>query len=303
MSTQRPSPVLAAHAWPDNAALIADCAELGYLPLDGEVLDPTFGRGGWWKKWRPLRLVTNDLDPGTDAMYHNDFRHLPFHDGRFDAVAYDPPYVSVGGRITSGIQDFLDRYGMDDAPTTPAGVQQMIDDGLAEMQRVVRPGGWILTKCQDYVSSGNLWLGTHFTTRQGLRLGLDLFDRLEHVGGARAQPPGRPQVHARRNLSTLLVFKKPQTRQDTVERNQAKKRAFVQAYKMERGCADCGYNAHPEALDFDHRPGETKMLNIGQKLCNVGLARIKEEIVKCDVVCSNCHRVRTWKRRQEGKLS
>lgn len=31
---------------------------------------------------------------------------------------------------------------------------------------------------------------------------------------------------------------------------------------------------------------------------NVGLKRLKEEIAKCEVVCANCHRQRTWSRSQ-----
>lgn len=51
----------------------------------------------------------------------------------------------------------------------------------------------------------------------------------------------------------------------------------------------------PECYDFDHRPGETKRFSVGvnvRRNWNV----ILDEIAKCDVVCSNCHRVRTLAR-------
>ena len=41
-------PILAAQYWKDNAALIADVAKL-YLDADVRTLDPTWGRGGWWR--------------------------------------------------------------------------------------------------------------------------------------------------------------------------------------------------------------------------------------------------------------
>lgn len=200
-------PVLAAHAWPTNAHLIADVAHLGYLTDTDRVIDPTYGRGIWWQRWRPADLTAHDIR--ADGI---DFRDLPHPSGRFDAAAYDPPYVCVGGRRTTTVPDLHDRYGLTDAPNTPAELQQLIADGLTEVVRVVKPGGVVLVKCQDYVSSGRLWAGTHHTLTHALALGCALADRLEHLGGTRPQPAGRRQVHARRNLSTLLVIRTPKDR-------------------------------------------------------------------------------------------
>lgn len=61
-------------------------------------------------------------------------------------------------------------------------------------------------------------------------------------------------------------------------------------------CMDCNGTFPPEAMDFDHRPGEQKVANVSQ----MKDARIKEltaELMKCDLVCSNCHRIRTASRR------
>ena len=70
----------------------------------------------------------------------------------------------------------------------------------------------------------------------------------------------------------------------------------VSAFKLERGCADCGYNEHPAALQFDHRPGTVKLFDIARHFGRKGMW---EEIAKCDVVCANCHAVRTATRRLE----
>lgn len=203
------APVLAASAWPTNADLIADVARLGYLEPGDRVLDPTHGLGVWWKRWRPAQLVAHDLDPAKAPDGPADFRHLPYRSGCFDAATYDPPYVCVGGRRTTTLPDLHDRYGLTGAPATPAELQRLIDAGLAELVRVVKPRGLVLVKCQDYVSSGRLWPGTHHTLAHAFDLGCELVDRLEHLAGVRPQPPGRRQVHARRNLSTLLVLRTP----------------------------------------------------------------------------------------------
>jgi len=197
------APILAATRWPTNAHMIEDCERLGYLRADWSVMDATFGKGVWWKRWRPDSLVEHDI-----ALDGVDFRSLPENDDTYDAVAFDPPYVSKGGRKTTTIPDFFERYGLKDAPRTPAALQTYIDQGLSECVRVLKPKGVLLVKCKDYISSGRFWMGTHHTLTHALSTGLELVDRLEHVGRAGPQPTGRGQFHARRNLSTLFVLRK-----------------------------------------------------------------------------------------------
>lgn len=69
-----------------------------------------------------------------------------------------------------------------------------------------------------------------------------------------------------------------------------KTRILVNEYKVKMGCVDCGYNAHHAALEFDHVRGE-KLRNVST-INGINLA--KKEIEKCDVRCSNCHRIKTW---------
>jgi hypothetical protein len=69
------------------------------------------------------------------------------------------------------------------------------------------------------------------------------------------------------------------------------RRQWLNEFKLERGCDDCGYAGHPAALDFDHRPGETKLFSLAQG-CTRSWDVMLAEIAKCDVVCANCHRIR-----------
>lgn len=60
-------------------------------------------------------------------------------------------------------------------------------------------------------------------------------------------------------------------------------------------CADCGAEYHPYVMDFDHVRGD-KCMTLGsarQNYGTVGWDKLREEIAKCDVVCANCHRIRT----------
>jgi hypothetical protein len=59
-------------------------------------------------------------------------------------------------------------------------------------------------------------------------------------------------------------------------------------------CADCGVRYPHYVMDFDHVEGE-KLANLASmKSTGVGKQKFMDEIAKCEVVCSNCHRVRTW---------
>jgi transposase len=74
-----------------------------------------------------------------------------------------------------------------------------------------------------------------------------------------------------------------------------KVRKYLQEYKAGKKCADCGENYPYWMLEFDHL--KDKKFTIGQfSSKTVDLDIIKLEIEKCDVVCSNCHRNRTFQR-------
>lgn len=195
------APVMAAWKWNTNADLIADLHKLGYIRDTDKVLDPTYGKGGWWTRYSPEYLVHHDL-----ATHGVDFRKMPWHDNHFDVVAFDPPYVATGGRSTTGIPEFYMRYGMIEAPKDPQGVQMLINDGMDECMRVSK--GLVLVKCQSYVSSGRIWPGEFLTFNHAMKMGMSLEDHFTMVTSPRPQPSGRRQVHARRNSSTLFVFKK-----------------------------------------------------------------------------------------------
>ena len=73
-----------------------------------------------------------------------------------------------------------------------------------------------------------------------------------------------------------------------------KKRDFVNDYKMERGCAQCGYNKHPVALELNHIDPTTKTYSIGRDLISISMKKLVEELAKCEVLCANCHQIHTY---------
>lgn len=63
-------------------------------------------------------------------------------------------------------------------------------------------------------------------------------------------------------------------------------------------CADCGMCYDAEVMDFDHVSG-IKLGCVAMLIRNHNEEALRAEIAKCEVVCSNCHRARTKRRRLE----
>lgn len=59
-------------------------------------------------------------------------------------------------------------------------------------------------------------------------------------------------------------------------------------------CADCGVVYPDCCFDFDHRDPTKKKFTIGELMNRMSLEVLLQEIEKCDLVCSNCHRIRNY---------
>ncbi len=94
-----------------------------------------------------------------------------------------------------------------------------------------------------------------------------------------------------------LEKKRAKTRRANQKAKQ-KNRDYVLAYKLAHPCA-CG-EAHPACLDFHHRDRTQKRDGISKAITSGwSLKRLIEEIAKCDLICSNCHRKLHWAEEQE----
>jgi hypothetical protein len=65
----------------------------------------------------------------------------------------------------------------------------------------------------------------------------------------------------------------------------------------QRPCVDCGVSYPPYVMDFDHVAGAKVDDICGMRRRMMDWETILSEAAKCDVVCSNCHRSRTYHRR------
>lgn len=81
-------------------------------------------------------------------------------------------------------------------------------------------------------------------------------------------------------------------RQSYRRRLRERNRARLDALKAVP-CGDCKGTFPPECMDFDHVRGE-KLFGIAVNM-NISWERLEAEIAKCEIVCANCHRIRTKK--------
>ena len=66
--------------------------------------------------------------------------------------------------------------------------------------------------------------------------------------------------------------------------------------KEESGCIDCGEKYPHYMLEFDHLPQFEKTGSPTQIVHLYSWEKAMQEISKCDIVCANCHKIRTWQR-------
>lgn len=94
-----------------------------------------------------------------------------------------------------------------------------------------------------------------------------------------------------------MPYKDKETQRAAQRKHQQKKRLqcleIVQDAKRDVPCADCGIVYAPYVMDFDHIKG-TKVAGIATLAGNGARAALLRELPKCELVCANCHRERTY---------
>jgi len=74
------------------------------------------------------------------------------------------------------------------------------------------------------------------------------------------------------------------------------KKKWILDFKTNNPCKDCKNQYHPWAMEFDHI-NKDKTCCISEMMHKrSSLKRLKKEVDKCELVCANCHRIRTYNR-------
>lgn len=107
---------------------------------------------------------------------------------------------------------------------------------------------------------------------------------------------GKPRKHCKECAREMSRKHYRENKEYYLERNRKVKRKlrkFLYDFLSENPCVDCGED-DPIVLDFDHQ--RDKVFQLGSfHRTTLSLRRIKEEMDKCEIRCSNCHRRKTAK--------
>jgi len=121
---------------------------------------------------------------------------------------------------------------------------------------------------------------------------------------AHKDPVRRKEYHAK-YMKEVWYPKNKEKHISYVRRNKRRVTEFIEQYKRAHSCVDCGFSGRefPYVLDFDHVDSSVvKKFNVGSWSHSVlSIEAIQEEIKKCELVCANCHRKRTFSEKRRLK--
>ena len=107
--------------------------------------------------------------------------------------------------------------------------------------------------------------------------------------GFRVRVPSEVPIKLNHIFYYSLILNKSMSSNYTSVKRFFKNRKNDIVYTMGGKCCVCGYNKCNRALDVHHLDGDEKDFGISTKL-NRSWKAISEELKKCALVCSNCHR-------------
>lgn len=140
-------------------------------------------------------------------------------------------------------------------------------------------------------------------------------EHCKHCGKKLIQPPRGRRIYCsskcrfaywtinnrERMNANARAYRRRRYAEDGCWRDEGAKAKALKAWMLEiksGPCGDCGRCFPICCMDFDHREGEIKSGNVGSMFAHhYSRELIEREIEKCDLVCANCHRIRTQKRR------
>jgi hypothetical protein len=170
------------------------------LPDARTALDTTWGRGNFWDGSAGVDVVGCDISPHGRPAVVADFTRLPFRDGAFDAVIFDPPYLADAGKKSL----IGRRFG---TYRTTRALRAAIEDGATEAWRVARVG--VIVKVMEQIHGSRLVRMTRWVEDA---IPMDLYDLVYLTSPGKVEDPKwtkhGPQLSVRSNATVWLVWRK-----------------------------------------------------------------------------------------------
>ena len=172
--------------------------------------DPTYSKGGFYQSGSiPRPKLCYDLFPQKEGVQMADCRELPLASDLLHSMIIDLPFLAATGASLSTQEGNIiaRRFGI--YPTEQA-LKDLYQRALKEAWRVLAPGGILVMKCQDKVSSGKQHM-MHcdvYSWAQGI--GFEAVDLFVLLAKSRLMAKWQcNQKHARKYHSYFWVFRKP----------------------------------------------------------------------------------------------
>ena len=124
---------------------------------------------------------------------------------------------------------------------------------------------------------------------------LDISNFAKKLNGVQSRCRECHSLYTRKHYSENKQYYVDKAKQQNLLQKEKSIKLILESFAS--GCSDCG-NMDVRVLEFDHLGNKTA--NISNMLTH-STKRLKEEISKCEVVCCNCHRIRTSSRANDWR--
>lgn len=174
----------------------------------GLILDATVNGARFWRESdRPV--IGIDIDARHRPDICADHSTMPFRNGAFDVVVYDPPHIPNQGRDKS--KDFTTRFGLGARASKETGYNfaHTYPPFLREAWRVLIDDGVLLCKITDYIHNHRYQWAHVDLIRSAQEIGFTACDCIIKVRkGPIIDPKWKVAHHSRRQHCYWLIFRK-----------------------------------------------------------------------------------------------
>ncbi len=172
------------------------------------ILDATVNGGRFWRgSKRPV--IGIDIEPAHRPTVAADNTCMPFTDGAFDVVVYDPPHIPNQGKDRS--KDFNTRFGLGLRSSKEQGYSfsHLYPPFVREAYRVLKAEGLLLAKTTDYIHDHQYQWAHVDLIQAATAAGFRACDCIVKIRkGPIIDPKWKVAHHSRRQHCYWLVFRK-----------------------------------------------------------------------------------------------